>query len=249
MTTYYFKDLQERAISTNVHTHSPERWRGLRGVQTDDNWAADTVSAPFVLTSDNNVWGAHVQLLGPLDTPITAGSAKFDARTVLITDVSQAANPYKVRIAWGATTYADAVTARQYSEFMFTSTSNAAAQFGGFPFYMQMPNLASGTKVWGAVWCATNAATISMYIGLHEYPEITGDPQYTTGVDLPVDLDGIATATDLVPLATGAQVAAVGATVTPKSTSAEVAAVGAAVAEVAVEVAECDSNAGRRFNV
>jgi hypothetical protein len=240
MTTYYFKDLQERAISTSIHFHSPERWRGLRAPQTADNWAADTVSAPFVLTSGDNAWGAEVQMLGPLDTPILAGSAKFDARPVLITDLSQAANPYKMRLVWGTGSYADAVTANQYSEFMFASTSTNAAQFGGFPYSMQMPNLASGTKVWAAVWCATNGATISMYLGVHEYPEITGDPHYTAGVDLPVNLDGIAT---------GAEVAAVGATVTPKSTSVEVAAVGAAVAEVAADAAECVDNAGRRFNV
>ena len=73
MTTYYLKDLQERAISTNIHVHSPERWRGLRAPQTADNWAADTVSAPFVLTSGNNAWGAEVQMLGPWTRPSSRG--------------------------------------------------------------------------------------------------------------------------------------------------------------------------------
>jgi hypothetical protein len=249
MTTYYLHDAMRRAVTSNIHVHSPERWRGLRSPQTATNWAADTVSAPFVLTSGDNDYGAEVQLLGSGDTPVIAGAAEFDARPILITDLSQATNPYKLRFAWGAGSYADAIAADQYTEFMLISSTSNANQFGGAPELLQMPNLASGTKVWGAVWCATNNATVSLYMGLHEYPEIIIDPNWTTGTPLGVDLDGVAMSTELTPLATSAQVAAVTSAVAPKSTSLEVEAVGDAVAEVAETAAECVDNAGKRFNV
>jgi hypothetical protein len=249
MTTYYLGDLIEAAVETEKHFHTKERWRGKLAVQTATNWAADTVSTPFVLTSGNNAFGTAVQILGTGDTPISAGTVKYDLHRIEVADLNNAATPYKIRFAWGATSYADAVTAGDYTDVMFTSSVTNANQFGSAPLDIKMRTVAAGTKMWGAVWHATTNATISFYVGIHEYPTITPSAEFSAGVALPVDLDGIATATDLAPLATGAQVAAVGATVTPKSTSVEVAAVGAAVAEVAETAAECESNAGRRFNV
>jgi hypothetical protein len=107
---------------------------------------------------------------------------------LLVTDLSQAANPYKIRFVYGLGTYADAVSAGQYSEAMFISASSSAAQFVGAPVDVKMPELDADTKVWAAVWCATDTATISFFTGLHEYETYTASPKFDSVTDLAVDL-------------------------------------------------------------
>jgi hypothetical protein len=75
---------------------------------------------------------------------------------------------YKVRLAWGATESA-AITAGNYSTFMFNATATAAGKTE--PIDIRMPRLAVGTKVWANCWCANNTGTMDFFFGIHEYDE------------------------------------------------------------------------------
>jgi hypothetical protein len=162
--------IQALATEAARHVHNRERWRGVRVPQTATEWAADGLTA-FQAISGAGAYGAdpgdEAQVLGSADTPLIAGKTTFDLRQLFITDLS-VATPYKLRLAWGTTTLADALAAGQFTE-------QIVAEFGGGPFAsggpidVLTPRLAAGTQVWAQAWNATDNATIDFLVGVHEY--------------------------------------------------------------------------------
>lgn len=151
------------------HLHTRERWLGIRSPQTATLWAAKGVTNPYIATSGNNTWGAAIQLIGTDDTPIIPGTTMFDPHRVLIVGVSQETQ-YLIRISYGSGTQADAITADQYSEIMIKFDPLAPQESAGIPFPIKFPRQNSGVdKLWAECWNVTNGATVSFFIGIHEY--------------------------------------------------------------------------------
>ena len=105
------------------------------------------------------------KIFGTDDTPIFTGGLYFDFHRILII-ANNSNSVYKMRIVWGTGTNVEAVAAEQYSEFMFvrdtTSTQRKIMD-------IMSPKIATDTKVWVECWNATNDATISFFVGVHEY--------------------------------------------------------------------------------
>ena len=165
--------IQDEVTEIEHHIHNKERWFGQSGDQSGNDWAADNL-VPLDVISGNNAYGSdaddEAKVLGTADTPVIAGMTMFDFHRVLIVGVSQD-SVYKMRIVWGTGTMADAITAGQTSEFMIKFDALNPQQSAGIPFDVRMPRLAVGTKVWIQAWNATDNATASFFIGLHEYEE------------------------------------------------------------------------------
>ena len=165
--------IQDEVTEIEHHIHNKERWFGQSGDQSGNDWAADNLT-PLDVISGDNAYGSdaddEAKVLGTADTPVIAGMTKFDLHRFLIVGVSQD-SVYKFRIVWGTGTMADAITAGQTSEFMVKFDSVNPQQSAGIPFDVRMPRLDADTKVWVQAWNATNDATASFFVGLHEYLE------------------------------------------------------------------------------
>jgi hypothetical protein len=120
---------------------------------------------PFQVTSGNNTYGADCKVIGTSDTPIFTGGKFQDYRRILIT-ANSSATVYKIRHIYGLTTSADAITAGQFSEFMYF---RGAADNNRKTQDIYVVRVPTGYKRWMQVWNATNGATIDFFIGLHEY--------------------------------------------------------------------------------
>jgi hypothetical protein len=153
---------------TEDHFHNKERWFGISADQSGNDWALGETLTGFVATSGNNAWGVTTdaaKIFGTDDTPILTGGLKFDVHKILVT-ANTSATTYKCRLIWGTGAVADAVTAGQFTEFYFaqkdTDTDRKITE-------IKCPKLAVDTQVWLEIWNATNDATLTFFVGVHEY--------------------------------------------------------------------------------
>jgi hypothetical protein len=147
------------------HFHNYERWLGKLAVPAGGKVAEEATLTPFQAVSGNNTWGTPIQLIDVNDVPLQAGRVKFDPHRIVIVDASSA-TVYRMRLAIGDT-YAAAIAAGHYTGMVFR-VANVTRMT---PMDIQIPDQLVGTKVWCAVWNATNSATVDFFIGLHEYLE------------------------------------------------------------------------------
>jgi hypothetical protein len=157
------------ARTVEDHFHSKGRWFGRHATQAGNTWALSDTLGVFVSTSGNNTWGVDAadttKIFGSSDTPTIASYKYFDMHKIFVTTASQT-SVYKIRFVWSTTTFAAGLTAGNYSETIVIVAS-AAARIS--PSEIWMPKLASGTKVWAQAWNATDNATVSYFVGIHEY--------------------------------------------------------------------------------
>ncbi len=153
------------------HFHNRERWLGKLGVQTATDWGELASLTPYRAISGNGVFGVDANdealVLGTADTPAIAGNTLFDMHRIMV-EAASSANPFVLRIVYGAGTMADAETAGQYSDVMVTEARK------GSPIPLRVIRLNVGVdKVWirakNAAKNAANNATIDFFVGLHEY--------------------------------------------------------------------------------
>jgi hypothetical protein len=149
------------------HLHNKERWFGISADQSGDDWALQETLNPYQATSGNNTWGTATpaKIFGPDDTPIFDGGVRGDFHRILVV-ANSSATVYKLRIVWGAGTNVEAVTAGQYTEFMFIKE---VADKNRKILDVMCPKIASGSNMWIECWNATNSATIDFFVGVHEY--------------------------------------------------------------------------------
>jgi len=151
------------AEQINEDLHIIERGYGMASVPSSVNAIADSLN-PFVLTSGNNTWGTAIPVVGSADTPIMLGTRGYHPRGIQTIDFNKT-TVYKIRYAWGAS-YAAGVAAGNYIDFY----KGAAALNQDFTeTNINMPVLPSGTILWAACWNATNLATFSFMIRIHEH--------------------------------------------------------------------------------
>ena len=164
--TPYELRMHENIFTHDMHFHSREIWRGKRDPQTETLWADNTLN-PFILTSGDNDYGAAEQILGSEDTPVKPEYIFYDPHRILVAALSSD-TVYKIRTAYGVGTVEDALSAGHFSEMMVVR-GGVGLITGGDPHEMMIPRLAVGTKMWMYCWNVTNTATISLFIGFHEY--------------------------------------------------------------------------------
>ena len=165
-------DVSAEVTEIEHHIHNRERWFGKTGSQTATDWGTLASLTAYTAISGSGTWGAdendEAQLLGTADTPAITGMAKFDLHRLFMVAFS-AATVYYIRIVWGTGTMADAITAGQYSDVPVATNVTPANKATGSPIDIIMPRIAAGTKVWAQCMNATDNATVTFLIGLHEY--------------------------------------------------------------------------------
>ena len=154
------------------HFHSHERWLGMSGDQSGNNWGSNVLT-PFVAISGADDYGAdaddEAKVLGTDDTPVLAGMVKYDLHRILILDVDHD-TPYKLRVLHGTGTMAAAISAGDFTEIMVLFDATNPTMSAGKPVEVRNHRLTCGIdKVWVQAWNASNNSNIDFLIGLHEY--------------------------------------------------------------------------------
>lgn len=147
---------------TEHHFHNKERWYGKISGNNEVN-AIDNNLTPFRITSGVGTYGTAVCVIGSSDITVT-GKTKFDLHRLLCSNF-QKAELGKIRIAWGNTTEADAITAGNYSTVMV----NPIATSKESDFEVRFPVQNNGTKVWVNFWSVTNSQWVDLFVGVHGY--------------------------------------------------------------------------------
>ena len=166
--------LAYRVAEIERHFHGYERWFGKLAVQTATDWADNNIVTPYVAKSGNNAYGTDANdealVVGTADTPtVVATNVKYDIHRLFITAVSVDGLIWKLQIIKGAGTMADAIAAGTFSTVMVKI--DAANQSSPCtPLEVMMRRCTCGVdKVWARAWTTTNDATISFFVGWHEY--------------------------------------------------------------------------------
>ena len=168
--------LAYRVHETEKHFHNRERWIGISGDQSGTDWSDSVFDAtmipPFVAISGDDTYGAgaddEAKIIGTSDLPLITGMVKADIHEIFVTAASNT-TIFWLRVVYGSGTMADAITAEQYSEYPVLADAAAGGSIAVVTDIM-MPRITAGTdKIWIQAKNTTDDATISFYVGLHEY--------------------------------------------------------------------------------
>ena len=160
--------LAYRVNELERHFHGRSRRWGATGAPDETNAIDANVNRPFVAVSGANAWGAAIPVVGTDDVPTpTDAAAYFDLDHMLITEVDDA-TVYRIRIIFGSGTSGDAITAEQWTEFIFFAGTGPKSTPVALPVLMK--RVAVGEKCWVQVWNATNLSEVDFYFGCHGYP-------------------------------------------------------------------------------
>ena len=164
------EDVADEVEEIDQHVHNVERWWGSNGAATETNAIAATVTVPFAATSGNDTWGAAIPICGTADNPVLTDQTEFDPHNVLVVDLDDQTDAWRLRLIWGTGTSGDAITAEQWSEIMVISNAVPGNRAGGMPSDKRIPPIAVGSKMWAQAWNDTNGEIIQFYWGAHGYP-------------------------------------------------------------------------------
>jgi len=151
------------------HFHVEERWWGAVAVPDEINAIEANVDRPFAAISGVNAWGTAIPILGTADDPTALGGVSFDPHRIMVVDMSENADVWRIRFIWGTGTSAAAIAAKQWTEVMIISMVSKIKDIGGSPVEMRCPRIPVGYKMWCQVWNAA-ADTLSFFYGVHGYP-------------------------------------------------------------------------------
>lgn len=162
--------LAYRAHEIERHLHGREKWFGVAVTPSGETHVADrmaTSNAAFAVVSGNDVFGSWVQIMGSSDTPVTAGSVKFDAHRYLVTTTDSTAT-FIIQIVSGESAgIAAKLSAEEFTEVPYIAPTNS--NDAGINDVMSARVL-TGEKVWARCRCiGQTTKTINFYFGIHEY--------------------------------------------------------------------------------
>lgn len=173
----YIKQLVTLLIETQAdadyaeeHMHHKTIWYGKKSDQTT-NWCDVNSLTPYRAISGSAAYGSdasdEAQLFSASDTlsEIGTGLVCGDFDNILIV-ANSSDTIYKCRLVWGTGTLAAAVSAGQYSEFMYIRKSTDTVRL---PREIKCPKIPVNNKVWLQCLNASDNATIDFYIGVHAY--------------------------------------------------------------------------------
>jgi len=164
----------QEVFEIDNHIHNGEIWFGKSADQSGTNWATEGGMTPFQAVSGNADFGGDANdealILGTTDTPIRTGQKYFDIHRIFVNAVS-ADTVYFLRLVYGTGTMANAITAKQYTVIPVKYDSANPTESAGIPVDIISRRYQIGTKIWIQAKNATNNATITFFIGLHEYTQ------------------------------------------------------------------------------
>lgn len=173
----YVKQLVTLLIETQAdadyaeeHQHHKTIWYGKKSDQTT-YWCDVNSLTPYRAISGSAAYGSdasdEAQLFSASDTlsEIGTGLVCGDFDQILIV-ANSSDTIYKCRLVWGTGTLAAAVSAGQYSEFMYIRKSTDTVRL---PREIKCPKIPVNNKVWLQCLNASDNATIDFYIGVHAY--------------------------------------------------------------------------------
>jgi hypothetical protein len=156
---------------TEEHVHHKVRWYGKKAIQDATHWAAllDTgLGLLYRAISGLGVYGLDLndeaKLFGTDDT-LEPGYVTGDFNEILVV-ANSASSLYLCRIIWGIGTMAEAITAKQYSEWpYFRGNADNVRKVRT----TTTPLIPINYKVWLQTMNATDNATIDFVVGVHGY--------------------------------------------------------------------------------
>ena len=153
------------------HFHNYNNLFGLAAVPTATHFGDRESLNPYIIESGASAFGTEVGLIGSGDTPVRVGMTLYDPRIISVVDTSNN-TPSCLRLIWKtpAQSINDAITAMQYSDVVIHQQT-AAGQ--NKPQDGWMIRIATGNELWGMVKNATNHATVSILVNMHEYPPLS----------------------------------------------------------------------------
>jgi len=159
------------AAYAEEHVHHKVRWYGKKAVQDATHWAVplDTgLALLFRAISGAGVYGADLndeaQVFGSADT-LEPGDVTGDFNEILIV-ANTSSTLYLSRIIWGTGTMAEAITAKQYSEWtFFRGNADNVRKVKITP----TPLIPVSYKIWLQCMNATDNATMDFVVGVHGY--------------------------------------------------------------------------------
>ena len=163
--------LSYRVHEVERHMHSYESWFCLATTADAEAHVADRVgqmtdTCPFVIDAGNKTWGAWVQIAGSADTPTRPGNIKYDPHKMFVTAVERASTVHFIQVGFGEAG-STALSASSYTEFVYRS---GAATTREAPIEFQTRRQDAGTKMWARCYAVgQDTATLSFYVGVHEY--------------------------------------------------------------------------------
>lgn len=163
-------DIGQEVYEIEHHLHNRERWFGISGDQSGNDWAVAAGLTPFVAASGDGAFGTAIKILGTDDTPAIAGMTKFDPHRILVV-AEENATPWVLRLIWGTGTSGDAESAGQYTDVMIVANiAGPPVRPNGMPIPLKTGRLNAGAdRLWLRVKNATDADELNFFIGVHEY--------------------------------------------------------------------------------
>ena len=162
--------LSYRIQEIERHFHNRERWWGAVGAPDETNAIEANVTRPFAAPSGADTWGAAVPICGTDDDPTPGdGDTKFDIHRLLITDLDDETDAWRIRVIWGTGTSGDAIAAGQWTEIMVQSNAVPGNRAGGQPIDVIMRRVNVGTKLWAQSWNNSINEELSFFFGVHGY--------------------------------------------------------------------------------
>jgi hypothetical protein len=162
--------LEKETEYVEEHLHHKVHWYGKAADQTT-NWCDGATLTSFRATSGDNAWGtagndpakcfSTADTLSELGTGLVCGD--FD---MILVTANSSGNLYKLRLVWGTGTLAEAITAGQFTELVY---SRATGDTTRIPRAFGCPKIGIANAVWVVIWSATNDATLDFMLGVHAY--------------------------------------------------------------------------------
>ena len=168
------QEAEQEIYEIEHHLHGRERWLGRRATITQTYAAQEDTLAGFTIISGNNAFGTDAGdtaiVIGTDDTPIITGMTRWDAHRLFFT-ASSVATRWRIRFLYGTSsqTPAQATAAGQYTEFIERLDVGTPPANSGNPVGVMMPRLTNDHWMRAIGWNATNNATLTFLVGVHEY--------------------------------------------------------------------------------
>lgn len=148
--------LAYRVHEIEKHLHNTERWFGR---DAGDTFFAENGLLPWTLIAGNGgVFGDWVQLSN--GDEIIAPAVKYDPHEILVITTSVASKLYYIQLGTGAGGAQVVIT---------TAPIYPAASVRQTAMPIISPRVGIAEKLWARCNCETNAATVTMVLGLHTY--------------------------------------------------------------------------------
>ncbi len=161
----------DESYGAEKHIHNYERWFGISGDQSGNDWALESSLAPFVATSGAADFGTAIKVLGTTDTPDQADMVKYDPHRIFVTDMNTN-TLYILRFIFDCDGDEVANTAEgkgYYTDTPFIAPDTNVNRVGGVAVTIITKQVISGIRLWAKVKNALTAKTLNFYIGIHEY--------------------------------------------------------------------------------